>query len=237
MASTVTLTGDLASLIGGNVQRVRAYLETNLPADQALVDTTRNLVMLGDQELTLAADGTFTAVGLVVTNATDLNVAANTLQYRVVAKYLDGTAGEKTWTSGWFFLTASADLADVAATAVPAAAVVTSDSVVANLVSSPTSATNDALEGLFVRRDSLPSAVATLDFPLIAAAGQQELAVTLTGAVVGDRVVLGPPATLAAGVIVTARVTAANTVTVRLSNITAAGIDPASASWTVGVLR
>lgn len=78
---------------------------------------------------------------------------------------------------------------------------------------------------------------AALDFPSIAAAGQQELTITVTGAAVGDAVLLGPPSTLTAGLIATARVSAADTVTIRLSNITGSAIDPASATWRATVLR
>lgn len=81
------------------------------------------------------------------------------------------------------------------------------------------------------------SATATLDFPSIAAAGQAELTVPVSGAVVGDAVVVGAPAALNNGLIVNGRVTAAGVVTVRVSNITAAAIDPASASWRVAVVK
>lgn len=77
----------------------------------------------------------------------------------------------------------------------------------------------------------------SLDFPSVAAAGQQELTITVTGAAVGDAVMLAAPASLTAGLIATARVSAANTVTVRLSNITAGAIDPASATWGVRVIK
>jgi hypothetical protein len=81
------------------------------------------------------------------------------------------------------------------------------------------------------------TATATLDFPSVVAAGQQELTVTVTGAVVGDTVHAGAPAALEAGLAHNTRVTAANTVTVRVLNITASPIDPASASWKVTVIR
>lgn len=80
-------------------------------------------------------------------------------------------------------------------------------------------------------------ASAALDFPSVAAAGQQELTITVTGAAVGDAVMLAPPATLTAGLVATARVSAANTVTVRLSNITAGALDPASATWGARVIK
>ncbi|WP_433329981.1 hypothetical protein [Spirillospora sp. CA-294931] len=78
---------------------------------------------------------------------------------------------------------------------------------------------------------------ASLDFPSIAAAGQHELTIAVTGAAVGDAVVLAPPAALTAGLIANARVTAPGTVTIRLANITAAAIDPAAATWGVRVIK
>jgi hypothetical protein len=79
---------------------------------------------------------------------------------------------------------------------------------------------------------------ATLDFPSIPAAGQAELTIPVTGAIPWfDTVALGPPAALEAGLVATARITASGVVTVRLSNITGAAIDPASALWRVTVVR
>lgn len=77
----------------------------------------------------------------------------------------------------------------------------------------------------------------TLDFPSIPPGGQAELTVTVTSAAVGDSVSLARPAGSEAGLVSTARVTAANTVTVRVSNITAAAIDPAAASYGVTVYK
>lgn len=81
------------------------------------------------------------------------------------------------------------------------------------------------------------SATATLDFPSVAAGGSQELTVTVTGAAAGDTVVLGPPAAIEAGLVWNGYVSAVNTVRVRVSNITGAPIDPASASWKVAIVR
>lgn len=67
--------------------------------------------------------------------------------------------------------------------------------------------------------------VAALDFPLVAAAGQQELNVALPGAEVNDAVDLGLPAAPNAGLIFQAYVDVAGNVKVRATNITAAGID------------
>lgn len=81
------------------------------------------------------------------------------------------------------------------------------------------------------------AATTTLDFPSVSAGGQQELTITVPGAAVGDVVALGRPAALENGLQVTARVSAADTVTVRCSNVTASPIDPASASYRVMILR
>lgn len=80
------------------------------------------------------------------------------------------------------------------------------------------------------------SATATLDFPSIATQAQAELTITVTGAVVGDLVLMGPPV-LAAGLQATAFVSAVNTVKIRLYNSTGSPIDPVSATWNVAVIR
>lgn len=65
-------------------------------------------------------------------------------------------------------------------------------------------------------------ATATLNFAEIAAAGSADLTITVTGA---------------AGLVFNAFVSAANTVTVRASNITASPVDADSASYTVVVTQ
>lgn len=80
-------------------------------------------------------------------------------------------------------------------------------------------------------------ATASLDFPSMATLTTAELTITVAGAAAGDAVALAPPATLTAGLIWCARVSAANTVTVRMYNSTNATIDPAAATWGVTVLK
>lgn len=77
------------------------------------------------------------------------------------------------------------------------------------------------------------TATATLDFPSIAAGAQADLTITLTGAATGDSVFLGLPAAPAAGLVFNAFVSAANTVTIRASNITASPVDAASVDYRV----
>jgi hypothetical protein len=77
---------------------------------------------------------------------------------------------------------------------------------------------------------------AALDFPSVAAAGQQSLTITVTGAAVGDEVIVALPAAPAAGLVFNAFVSAANTVTIRATNVTASPVDPASATYGVIVL-
>ena len=79
------------------------------------------------------------------------------------------------------------------------------------------------------------SATATINFASILAAGYEDLTITVTGAVVNDTVTLGLPATVLAGAIFNAWVSAANTVTVRCNNAGSIAVDPASATYRVGV--
>ncbi|HEY1179320.1 MAG TPA: hypothetical protein VGF17_24460 [Phytomonospora sp.] len=81
------------------------------------------------------------------------------------------------------------------------------------------------------------SGSATLDFPSIPAGGIATLTITATGAAFSDSVTLAPPASIEAGLVWCGFVSAANTVTIRLHNVTAAAIDPASATWKVNVIR
>lgn len=77
---------------------------------------------------------------------------------------------------------------------------------------------------------------ATLDFPSITAGGAEELTFAVPGAQPGWEVSLGAPSSLEAGLVPFARVSAADTVTVRLFNLTASAIDPAPALWRAAVL-
>lgn len=79
----------------------------------------------------------------------------------------------------------------------------------------------------------LRTASASLNFPSIAAAAQADLTITVTGASVNDEVSLGLPAAPTAGIVFNAFVSAANTVTIRASNITAGAIDPPAATYSV----
>jgi hypothetical protein len=80
------------------------------------------------------------------------------------------------------------------------------------------------------------SGSASLNFGSIGAAAQADLTITVTGAAVGDEVVMALPAAPAAGLIFNAFVSATNTVTIRASNITAAPVDPAAATFGVIVI-
>ena len=79
---------------------------------------------------------------------------------------------------------------------------------------------------------------ATLDFGSVAAQSFVDLAVTVTGAATGDCVVLGvPTASVTAGIVFSAWVSATNTVTVRAHNYTAGALDPASGLFKAAVVR
>lgn len=79
------------------------------------------------------------------------------------------------------------------------------------------------------------SATAALDFASINAAASADLTIALPGAAVGNSVALGLPAAPAAGLVFNAFVSAADTVTVRATNITAAPVDAASATYRVSI--
>lgn len=86
------------------------------------------------------------------------------------------------------------------------------------------------------RMQYIGTASSALDFPSIAAQSYQDLTITVTGAAVGNAVMLARQGTWPAqGVIYTAFVSAVNTVTVRAYNITGAAIDPTAATWKVSV--
>lgn len=79
------------------------------------------------------------------------------------------------------------------------------------------------------------TASAALDFPSIAAGASADLNITATGASVNQNVELGLPAAPTAGLVYQAFISAANTATVRATNITAAAIDPVSQTFSVSV--
>jgi hypothetical protein len=79
-------------------------------------------------------------------------------------------------------------------------------------------------------------ATATLDFASIAAGAVGTLTATVTGAATGDFAMVAPPGNLTAGLVPSAFVSSANTVTIRIINGTAGAIDPASATWGIAVI-
>lgn len=82
-----------------------------------------------------------------------------------------------------------------------------------------------------------PSVAAVLDFAAIAAAASADLTIAVPEAALNDSVSLGLPAAPAAGLIFQAFVSAAGQVTVRATNITAAAVDAAAATYRVTVLK
>jgi hypothetical protein len=76
----------------------------------------------------------------------------------------------------------------------------------------------------------------TIDPASLAAGAVAETTVTVTGATTAMGVVVQPPAALTAGLVYSARVSAANTVAIRLYNPTGSAIDQASGSWVLWLL-
>lgn len=92
----------------------------------------------------------------------------------------------------------------------------------------------DAVEGTAGTDIKLiKSGTVAVDPASIAAGASAETAVTITGVAAGDIVILEPPASLESGLVAdgVGRVSAADTVQVRLTNASAAAIDGASLTW------
>jgi hypothetical protein len=101
----------------------------------------------------------------------------------------------------------------------------------------PVTSLNGFISGTGARLTSVLTGSAALNFPSISAVSQADLTITVTGAAVNDEVALGLPAAPAAGLVFNAFVSAANTVTIRASNITASAVDAASATYSVAVFK
>lgn len=103
--------------------------------------------------------------------------------------------------------------------------------------SGPVVSLNGFIAGSGATITKVLTATASLNFPSISAASQADLTITVTGAAVGDEVIMSLPAAPAAGLVFNAFVSATNTVTVRASNISGSPVDAAAASFGVIVIN
>jgi hypothetical protein len=104
--------------------------------------------------------------------------------------------------------------------------------------SGPVKSDNGFIGGTGATVTAVLKASSTIDFTSISANTTSDSAgITVTGAVAGDPVIVGVPATLAAGLVVTGYVSAADTVKVRAANVTGSPIDPVSGTFTVTVIK
>lgn len=94
---------------------------------------------------------------------------------------------------------------------------------------------NDAA-GINTTRNGRQRVTAVLDFGSIAAGATADLAVAVSGAATTDTVQVTPPSTLASGLICIA-VPSSGQHYVRVANVTAGAIDPASATFTLDIWR
>ena len=115
----VNLTGTLTDLVGANFdsRRTKVWIETNVEGD-VVIDSAGNEIHLGNAAATVGIDGAFTFTDLVATNSTTNPTA---FQYQVHIAYpvslpqLANGGKNATWDSGWFSITVTSDLADIAA--------------------------------------------------------------------------------------------------------------------------
>lgn len=77
----------------------------------------------------------------------------------------------------------------------------------------------------------------TIDPASIASAAIGETSVTITGAAAGDTVIMNAPAAIEAGCVWCAYVSAANTVKLRIANLSGGALDCASATWNYCLIR
>lgn len=104
--------------------------------------------------------------------------------------------------------------------------------------SGPVASTNGFIAGTGATVTSILTATSTIDFGSISAGATSDSSgITVTGAATGNAVMVGAPAAIEAGLVVTAYVSAADTVKVRVANVTGSPINPASGSFTVVVLK
>ena len=102
--------------------------------------------------------------------------------------------------------------------------------------SGPVKSTNGFISGSGSTVTEITAATASLNFPSISAVSQADLTITVSGAAVGDYVVLSLPAAPTAGLVFNAFVSSANTVTVRATNVTASPVDAGAATYGVLVI-
>jgi hypothetical protein len=81
------------------------------------------------------------------------------------------------------------------------------------------------------------SSTVTLDHVDTPAHSSSELTTSISGAAVGDPVVLGTPASIPSNCSYFAWVSATNTVTIRFINAGAGSVDPASGSFTIKIIK
>lgn len=103
--------------------------------------------------------------------------------------------------------------------------------------SGPVTSLNGFISGTGATITNVLVGSASLNFAEIAAAASADLTIAVTGAAVNDTVSLGLPAAPTAGLIFQAFVSAADTVTVRATNITALPVDAAAATYGVQIVQ
>lgn len=82
------------------------------------------------------------------------------------------------------------------------------------------------------------TSIESLDFGLILANSQSSLSITLTGVTTDNYVVLSNPSSiLTAGLTYNTYITAANTITIRLTNTTSSMINPSVTDWNIMAIK
>lgn len=93
------------------------------------------------------------------------------------------------------------------------------------------------LDGFYNRFARVRTATSPLDFGSTPAQSSADLTISVTGAAVGDSVIVTPPGTVNANACFTGWVSAADVVSIRLNNYSASAIDPPSGTYRATVFK
>lgn len=217
IAASISSTGNL----GIGVTNAASLLEV-----RGGLTTAGSILTLGTKEPTVVANDVLGRINFYApldVAGTDANLVAGS-----IATVAEGTFSATSNASSLIFQTGNSETATTKMT-------ITSGGNVT--VTGIVSGTGGLSVGGGATIVSMLSATAVLDFASIPANTSADLTITVTGAAANDIAMAGPPTTQTSGIVISAFVSAANTVTIRAANVTVGAIDPASATYRASVIR
>lgn len=102
----------------------------------------------------------------------------------------------------------------------------------------PVVSDNGFIAGTGATVTAILKASSTIDFGAISGNSTTDSSdITVVGASTGDPVLVGAPSTINSGLVVTGYVSAADTVKIRIANVTQGSINPANGTFSIVVIR